>query len=472
MFFFSGGLNKTEFNTQLKAILAERANLNKDLNNLRKSKMKATTREFVPKAQRTVQKLEKKATTPDIKGIVKFKIEKGKVPPYYFYPVTKRSYNKYSCSYIVTQNAGNLGYQVGGGGINKAFAYQYGETLTKEINNKLIKPADYENVLFSVYEMTSYKGREKELADFMMYSVGPDMSDETDVFSAKNQKLIYKSYSDAVDKIINKNKKFEGAGNSSKITCFRITLLSASIFKPKITNDDDENIFRSQLAKLIIHAILNRALKSDNKYLGTILIQHNDLNTIKGGLKFWSKDIKISDSFKLGAPWDKPYKFKDLFYGEKKLIPAQPDEPTTPTLIDVPAEGRWTNILKDLKDKSGFGKTFGRLSTIIGKMKIVGRGSLPGLSKKLFNTILDKGQMHPAVYEQLIVIVSKLHDLLQEAEKKGKLESDQVRKLTKKVINMLYKVEDTEQIKEARILKEIFAVLETLRKRIEGMRFE
>ena len=191
----------------------------------------------------------------------------------YFYPVSEKPEIIKDCI-TVTQNAGHRYYKVDGAGINGAFANQYSQygTLLKEINKYLSnvynnnQESKYGNVLVPIYQMPSYNSK---LAEFMMYSIGPDMSGQT-LLMKNNEKLIENIYKDAIQMIIDHNKN-----NEIKITCFRPTLLSIGIFAPKFKNNTEKINYYQTLIKLIIESIKEKLDDSNNKYIKSVLFQED-----------------------------------------------------------------------------------------------------------------------------------------------------------------------------------------------------
>jgi hypothetical protein len=190
-----------------------------------------------------------------------------------FYPVTKKP--TIVTGITATQNAGSINpgiyYKISGGGINGAFCKQYkkcSNKLLEDLNKKIEDDApekdnfNYQNILVPIPE------NDCDLAEYMMYSVGPVMSGET-TFTEKNKEIIKNIYRDAMDIIIKHNNTL----SEKHITCFRVTFLSTGVYGPNIDNIDDKKSFMKEIIELSINSMLDRLIHDDNKHLKTLLFQ-------------------------------------------------------------------------------------------------------------------------------------------------------------------------------------------------------
>lgn len=226
-----------------------------------------------------------------------------------FYPVAQKPLNK---QFIATHNAGNSSYQVGGGGINGAFYDQFRKfNILDKVNNYMTKfsPQDTHNNINLLVPLTNFL-ENPEIASVMIYSSGPMMSGQ-DTFSNKNQRIIYNIYVDAVKQIIKYNQDAK-----DKISCIRITLVSARIFAP-ISQDEE---YKEDLVLIALKALFDTMLSGENKYLNTILIQKDDKKTVLKVLKnlTFSKGKINSLVFKTADKYLIPHiGIKDIIYEYK-----------------------------------------------------------------------------------------------------------------------------------------------------------
>lgn len=218
---------------------------------------------------------------------------------------------------IVSQNAGSTNqgiyYQVGGGGLNGAFARALGSQV-KSVNAELKTAYDQKFgdnswirdsqktpsplPLTSLLVPVNHSEHVGQNCTGMMYSVGPILHKDG-LNDTKTKTLYSQIYADAMSEIAKSHKNIDG---------FRITMLSSGIYRGNAPIQS----FSNDAATLIINAVC-AAIKAQPKKLGNLAILINtDTNShfpkeLKGftyaaklqNASFFSKDGKNGFSIML-----------------------------------------------------------------------------------------------------------------------------------------------------------------------------